>query len=255
MDACGFLSRCARIVMGKITSKASSLFGRLVKIIVVAALIPLVIGLLLGMLLQLEGIGISGVNVRTLVSWGFLTYVGIHELLYRPVSLFRASHRLFSALAVWLFGGQVASVEGQGQGSGKGKTKGAKAADPASQGSTLVAFSPYVIPSYMVLLCVLSWALTHWVERAVIEGPVVVLIGMAMAFHWLMTANDLQQQRERWHVETYLLAIGLVFILTLLVGGACLPLAVPEFSFVQALGDGVSRAQLMYSTLIQRLFF
>ena len=76
-----------------------------------------------------------------------------------------------------------------------------------------------------------------------------------MAFHWLMTADDLQQQRDRWHMETYLLAIGLVFVVTLLIGGACLPWAVPEFSFLRALADGLAYAQTLYWTLVQRLFF
>ena len=87
-----------------------------------------------------------------------------------------------------------------------------------------------------------------------LDGPASILIGVTIAFHWLMTADALQQQRSRWHLETYLLAIGLVFALTLLIGGACLPWAIPEFSFVRALSDGCSRAQTIYTTIIQRVF-
>ena len=239
--------------MAKLSSSVTVVLGRLVKIVMVVVLLPLAIGLLLGILQQLEVMTSSGGTFREWVNLGFLTYVGIHVVLYRPVPLFRASHRLFSALAVWLFGGQVASVEQAGSGKGKG-AKGAKKGDGGTQGSTLVAFSPYVIPLYTVLTCVAGWLLTRWWDRTVLDGPVSFLIGVSIAFHWLMTADDLQQQRARWHLETYLLAIGLVFALTLLIGAACLPWAIPEFSFVRALADGLAKTQAIYTTVIQRLF-
>ena len=238
--------------MAKTTSKVKAGLARLVKAVMVAVLLPLAIGLLQGILGELEVMSASGSTFREWIGWGFVTYVGLHVLLYRPAALFRVSHRLFSVLAVWLFGGQVASTEASGGGKGKG-AKGGKG-EPAAQGSTLVAFSPYVIPLYTILVSAGGWLLRRWLGRAVADGPVSFLIGATMAFHWLMTADDLQRQRERWHVETYLLAIGLVFLVTLLLAGLCLPWAVPEFSFVRAFADGISRAQALYTTLIQRLF-
>ena len=239
--------------MAKPLSSLKAMLSRIVKGVMVAVLIPLTIGLLGGILGQLEIVTFSGGTFREWLEWGFMTYVGLHVLLYRPVPMFRVSHRMFSSLAVWLFGGQVASVETPSAGKGKG-AKGGKG-EAAAEGSTLVAFSPYVIPLYTILVCAAGWLLGRWTERAFVDGPVSFLIGVAIAFHWLMTADDLQQQRERWHVETYLLAIGLVFVVTLLIGGACLPWAVPEFSFTRALAESLSRTQAIYTTLIQRLFF
>ena len=85
--------------------------ARIVKWVMVAVLIPVAIGLFQGTLQQLETLSGSGALYRTWVERGFLTYVWLHLLLYRPVALFRSSHRVFSVLAMWLFGGQVASVE------------------------------------------------------------------------------------------------------------------------------------------------
>ena len=239
--------------MAKRSSSFSAVLARCVKAAMVAVLLPLPIGALAGMLEQLELISLSGATYREWVGWGFMAYIGFHVLLYRPVRLFRASHRLFSTLALWLFGGQVSSVEGAGGADAK-KGKGQKAG-PAAQGSTLVAFSPYVIPVYTVLVCALGWLGGRWWPRALMDGPVSFLIGATTAFHWLMTADELQQQRERWHIETYLLAISLVFMLTLLVSGACLPWALPEFSFITALSAGFARTKAIYASLVQQLFF
>ena len=119
----------------------------------------------------------------------------------------------------------------------------------------MVAFSPYVIPLSTVLVCALGWALRQWTGRAWVEGAMSALIGVTMAFQWLMTADELQQQREQWHVETYLLALCLVFILTLAIAAACVPWALPEFSVGQAFAEGMARTRAIYAVVWQRLFF
>ena len=239
--------------MAKVFSKVGTVVSRIVKGAMVAVVVPLALGLILGILEQLDLLNISGVSARHWATWGFMTYVGLHIILYRPVGLFRASHRVFSLIAVWLFGGQVASVESAKGASGKGGGKGGKG-EGAAQGSTLVAFSPYVIPSFTVLVCAAAWLAGRWVDPAKLEAPVCFLAGLTLAFHWLMTADELQQQRERWHIETYLLAVGLIIVLTVLLAAAVLPLGVPQFAFPRALADGLAKTQAIYATLIQRLF-
>jgi hypothetical protein len=239
------------------SSSLSAGLSRIIKAAMVIVIVPLTIGLLQSFLKALDVPTAAGRTYRQLAVWGFTAYVGMHVLLYRPAGLFRISHRLFSTLAVWLFGGQVATVEAKAGGKGKrgkGEEGGGSDTRAVGEGSTLVAFSPYVIPLYVILASLSAWLLRHHIDPQWIDAPAGFLIGFLFAFHWLMTAEDLQQQRDRWHVETYLLAIGLVFALTLLIGGACLPLAVPGFSFVSALSDGLARTQAIYSILIESLF-
>ena len=238
--------------MGKIRSKVSEWVSRLIKGLMVVILLPVVIGLLLGMREQLGLISVTGGSARQWIEWGLAAYVGIHVVLYRPVGLFRASHALFSAMAVWLFGGQVASTEQASQKSSKREPS--EKGQRRPQGSVLVAFSPYVVPVFTVLVCLAGWGLQQWVDRVKIEAPLYAAIGMSLAFHWLMTADELQERRRAWHVETYLLAVSLVFGVTLVVAAACLPLVAPELSFVQLLGSGLTHAQAIYTTVIQRLF-
>ncbi len=226
------------------------ILARLVKAAMAVLVVPVAVGLLQGILAQLETITLSGSTVLRWIAGGFTTYVALHLLLYRPVALFRTGHRITSTIAVWLFGGQVASVEGGEGGKGKGRAPG----QPPAEGSTLVAFSPYIVPLYLVLVCLAGLALRQWVDRRLTDGLVSALIGAAIAFHWVMTADDLQHQRGRWRIETYLLALGLVFVLTLLVGSSCLSWAIPEYSFVRALGAGLARTREIYATAFQQLF-
>lgn len=259
MDTSASLSPCGFISMGKINSKIAEWCSRLVKGLTVVVLLPVVIGLLLGIREQVELISLSGGSVRQWIEWGFAAYVGIHVVLYRPVALFRVSHALFSAMAVWLFGGQVASTEQATPSSGKKRAKDEKGeraqrGERSVRGSVLVAFSPYVVPVATVLCCLAGWGLKRWAGGSALEAPVYFVIGMSLGFHWLMTADELQEQRRQWHVETYLLAVSLVFGVTLIVAAACLPLVAPELSFVQMLSSGFAQAQAIYTMVIQRLF-
>ncbi len=92
-------------------SSVKTFVGRALKILVAALVIPAAIGLLLGILDQLGTVSLTRGLAREWIGRGFLTYVGLHVLFYRAEGLFRASHAIFSTLAVWLFGGQVSSVE------------------------------------------------------------------------------------------------------------------------------------------------
>ena len=220
----------------------------------------------MGLLQQLERIPIASATARAWIGWGFAAYVTLHILLYRPHALFRAHHRMFSAIATGLFGGNVTSVEEAGGRLAHAPSRAKRSRKPAKgdasndasphADSPLVAFSPYVIPLYTLLVCVAGWLINRWggwpwtVSGACLSA----LIGVTAAFHWLMTADDLQAQRERWPIETYLLALGVIFLVTLLIDTLALSWVLPEFAPAEALGAGWSRAHALYTTLIQRLF-
>ena len=242
--------------MDAIGSSLVALIGRALKWVMVALVVPLGLGVLLGILRQLDGAMAFRATVGQWVAWGFCGYLGMHLLLYRPEAAFRVGHRMFSVLAVWLFGGQVASTDHAGKSTPKSekKGKGGEKGAGGAQGSTLVAFSPYVVPLYVVLACALGWVLQRVWDATLVNGPIGFLLGATMAFHWLMTVDDLQQQRQRWHLETYLLAIGLIFVITLLIGSACISWTLPDYSWLQALAAGLFHAQDIYTALIHKLF-
>lgn len=263
MAASACLRVCDLILMAKAASSFAVLLGRFLKTIIVILLLPIPIGVLYEIIEQLSAIQIRGIAASELMRWGFLGYVGFHIILYRPAALFRAMHWIFSTLAAWLFGGQVSTTEEALAAAGDGKRKGKRsfkepsAASGKSQGSPLVAFSPYVVPMSVVLVSVLGWLGLAFAEnyRTSIEPLLFIALGSSVAFHWMMTADELQPQREQWHLETYLLAVILVFLLTLLIGGACLWWVLPDYSHYHALADGWERAAGIYRAAIRSLFF
>jgi hypothetical protein len=171
----------------------------------------------------------------------------LHLLFYKPQSLFRVQHRLLSRLALWLFGGQVFTA---GPEDGKGKTTSAPKA-----GSTLVVFSPYLVPLYTILLCLVMGAVRLWWDVGVAEAPAAFLIGSSLAFHWVMTADDLQRDRSRFPLELYLIALAIIGLISLVLISLCLPLAVPELSLAGVFAEALAQTWTIYTSAIRILFF
>jgi len=240
--------------MAKPTSRLLQGIGRFVKGLVAVLLVPPVIGATIGLVRQLEGIAAGTRTCSQWFVWGIASYLGLHLLFYRPKALFRFNHALLARLAVWLFGGQVSTVGSGGvkgsRSSGKGKDKTALV-----QGSTLVVLSPYLVPLYLVLVSVTIWLLARWIPGWSLNGFASVLIGASLAFHIAMTAEDLQQDRERFPVETHLMTLAISGLCSLLVCSVCLPLAIPEFSVPRLFADAIANARAIYTNVINTLFF
>ena len=80
-------------------------------------------------------------------------------------------------------------------------------------------------------------------------------MGATLTMHWVMTADDLQQHRERFPLDVYLPGLGLIGLISVLIVGACLPLAVPEFSLPSLLADALAQAGAIYAAVLHALFF
>jgi len=234
--------------MGKPLSILTRWLGRLVKALIGAALVPPVIGLARGISHQLEPLPAGG---RSFAEWGLIGtagYLGLHLLFYKPATLFQAQHQLLSRLSAWLFGGQVATV------APKGERKSSKVKSPSEGGSTLLVLSAYLVPLYSVLVCLASWVLHRWWGLGWLDAGTGVLIGASLTMHWVMTADDLQQRRERFPFDVYLPALGLIGLISLLIVGGCLPLAAPGFSVPGMLAEALAQAGAIYAAVFRALF-
>ena len=243
--------------MGALTSTIASWFGRLVKLVIAFCLIPPFLGLVMGIWSQLEGVVAGSKSVAEWAMLGAVGYVGVHLFLLQPKALFQAQHRLLSKLSVWLFGGQVATEPPKGSTREKKadkSEKGSKGSD-GPQGSTLLVLSPYLVPLYAILICLVSWALGRWANVPRLDEATGVLVGAAVSLHWVMAAGDLQQNRSRFPFDAYLLALALIGIVSSTVVALVLPLAAAPFSIPAVFAEALRQSQAVYSAVWQALFF
>ena len=243
--------------MAKSISKLLEWVGRLIKGLIGLLLIVPLITMGIAVLDQLSAIPVGS---RSLAGWaviGSWSYLGVHLLFYKPTTLFRTHHRMLSKLAIGLFGGQVSTATPAGGGE-KPKARGKARAErggESSQGSTLLVLSPYLIPLYTLLVCVGSWISRRWWESTSVELVTGLLLGASLTMHWVMTADDLQQDRDRFPLDAYLPALAIIGLISLFVVCLCLPLAVPGFSPPSVLTDTFVHSKAVYLAAVRTLFF
>jgi hypothetical protein len=93
------------------------------------------------------------------------------------------------------------------------------------------------------------------VEADRVDAIAGLLIGASLSFHWVMTADDLQQHREQFPIDAYLLALGVIGLVSLLIVTLCMPLAVPGFSLPGVLAETLTTAGTLYTSVLHTLFF
>lgn len=239
--------------MGKATSKLRDGLGLFVKALVGLALIPPLIGLVAGTLHQLDAV-IAG--SRSAGSWagiGAVAAVGMYLFLYQPAALFQAQHRMLSGLSTWLFGGQIATGEAKAESkSAKSRTKAGTAA--MGSGSTLVVLSPYLVPLYTLLGALAAWAARGWWSADVVNAVSAVWLGATLMFHWIMAARELQEHRERVPFASYVLAVVLIGLGSLILVVAVLPAAVPGVSVSGIFAEAAGLTRDTYVTVFRTLF-
>ncbi len=238
--------------MAKIASRVSHVISRVIKGLVGIVLIPPAIGLAIGIARQLDVVPAGLHSYSTWWRWGIVGYVGMHVLFYKPRAMFRVHHAMLARVARWFFGGQVSTTEG---GASKGKKSSSKGKGQSDgEGSTLVVISPYLVPLYVVFISVLAWAVSHWIASAMVTGLMVCLMGAGVSFHLAMTAEYFQEDRERFPIELYVMAMAISGIVSFIVVSVCLPLVLPDFSMPGVFLDAATSAQTIYATVVQTLF-
>lgn len=244
--------------MGELTSTLANWLGRLVKFIIGLCLIPPFVGLAMGIWQQLDGAMAGSKSFGEWAMIGGTSYVGVHLFLIKPKALFLAQHRLLSKLSVWLFGGQVTTEPSKGSTRSEKKPdkpeKGAKSSE-GPQSSTLLVLSPYLVPLYAILACVAAWGIGRWTDVPMLDQITGCLVGAAVSLHWVMAADDLQQNRSRFPFDAYLLALVLIGIVSSVMVALCLPLVVVPFSIPAVFADALRQSHALYSAAFDVLFF
>ena len=67
--------------------------------------------------------------------------------------------------------------------------------------------------------------------------------------------DDLQQDREQFPFDTYVLTLALIGLISLVMLGAVLPLGTPGFSFPGFIAEAITRTRGLYAACVQTLLF
>jgi hypothetical protein len=132
------------------------------------------------------------------VFWGgFVAYLLIHFLLYKPLLSHVLAHELTHALAAVLMGGKVSSIEASDKG---GSTV-------VNKSHVIISLAPYVFPFYTVVTI-----LFYLVAAEPHKIYFLALIGFTYAFHIALTIYSLSHHQP--DLQDGGVIFSLIFILT-----------------------------------------
>ncbi|OGF46280.1 MAG: hypothetical protein A2452_09100 [Candidatus Firestonebacteria bacterium RIFOXYC2_FULL_39_67] len=153
---------------------------------------------------------------------GFIAYLLLHFILYRPVFMHVMAHELTHAFWAALFGGKVKALNVSHEGGSVTMDK----------SNFFVVLAPYFFPFYTVI-AVLIYAI---VDQKYIDF-IVFLIGLSYSFHLALTLYSLKQKQTDLKESGVVFSFMIIFLFNLLILAGIIALISKQFNFLNFLNE------------------
>ncbi len=152
-------------------------------------------------------IAISGVSIYSdslrLLERGALAYLVFHIFIWRPAYIYVWGHEMVHVVATWICGGQVQDFNVAAEGGGV----------VTSKTNFFIELSPYFIPIYTLLAIAVYFGLKMFSAEVPHATEIFLfVIGMTLAFHFVMTSEILRVQQPDILKSGYTFSFVLIFI-------------------------------------------
>jgi len=153
---------------------------KIIRIIIGICLCPFSIALAIGIGKVVYKWNISNKD-QFMFLLGFLSYLIIHIMLYRPIILHVMGHELTHAVIGWLFGGTLKSLHVSDKG---GSVK-------VDKSNFIITLAPYFFPIYTLMVLVI-----YFIVDVKFLPYIIFLLGFTFSFHIALTFHSLQQKQS-----------------------------------------------------------
>jgi hypothetical protein len=211
---------------------------KILKTIVGILLLPVAVGTGRAFYIYISGIGALGDSLHILER-GVLAYLLLHVLVMRPVFIYVLAHEFVHVLATWICGGHVMSFNVSPSGGNV----------VTSKTNFFIELSPYFVPLYTLLLGPLFFILQKINPQFDIPSVFIFLVGLTLAFHFVMTAEVLKIQQSDIAKSGFIFSLVLIFICNLAIIIAVFSPIFRDISFVDFLKSSVTYSRDIYQQL------
>ena len=217
--------------------------GKIIKSIIAILALPLVIGFSKMFYSQIAGLSFVGAKFNLLL-WGFVSYVLMHVLFYKPVYIYTWGHEVMHVIATWLCGGHVTvfNISKYGGNVGTSKT------------NFFIELSPYFVPIYTLLLIFLMPVVRYKLARPEFLAAYIFLLGFTLGMHLIMTAEVIKMKQPDIHKSGYAFSLTLIYIVNLMVIVLVLGILIKDLSFKNYFMKSINYAVDIYMRILNQLF-
>jgi len=175
---------------------------------------------------------------------GALSYSLFHFILFKLDFLYVLGHESMHAIATLFSGGKVLNIKvSKKQGSVRTTTP-----------NMFVVLAPYLVPIYTVLLALIYYLLSFFIDIGRHSQLFIFLIGFTLMFHIAYTAQSIKEKQSDLIKTGYLFSVEFVYIINLIIVFAIISFLFKRLDFLDFLSLSYSDTKIFYQSIWRQLF-
>lgn len=219
------------------------MFWKIIKIVPAVLFAPLVIASTKAFFLSLESLPFFSVNLF-LLAGGFFAYPIFHIVVMKPMYIYTWGHEIVHVMATWLSGGKVTSFHVSRGGGSVTTTK----------SNLFITLSPYFIPVHTIVLFLLFWGISRFLNVAEFLNEFIFLVGFTISFHIFMTVEVMKTRQPDIVKMGYFFSVLFIYVANVSVMAAVLAVIFRSVSVVSFAKNTFIFTKGIYLSIFSRLF-
>jgi len=117
-----------------------------------------------------------------------------------------------------------------------------------------VMLAPYMIPVYTVIIAIVYFISSFFIDITKYSGVFIFLIGFTLMFHLAYTAESIRQKQSDLIKTGYFSSISFIYIVNLVIVFLIMSLFFRDVSFVNFISDIYEKTKFFYWSFWKQLF-
>jgi hypothetical protein len=132
---------------------------------------------------------------------GFISYILIHFLFYKPVFAYVMSHEISHALCAWLFGRKINEI----------KITSTEGYTSVENPNIFIALIPYLFPFYTILVLILIL-----IAKEIFYPYLIFLLGATLSFHIIFTITAVLKRQSDF-ANQRIFSLSIIFFVNVII--------------------------------------
>ena len=219
------------------------MLNKTLKIVLAVIFIPIVIAVTRAFFKTLNNLNLLSVNLFLLIG-GFFIYPIFHIACFKAMYIYAWGHEVVHVIATWLCGGKITSFHVTRDGGSVTTTK----------TNLFITLSPYFVPIHTILLVLVYWFFSHFLNKTGFSKEFVFLIGFTMSFHIFMTIEVMKMKQPDILKAGYMFSVFFIYLANIFVFTFVLSIMFTNISFVYFLKKILVYSKDSYISFFKFLF-
>ncbi|MFH1782093.1 MAG: hypothetical protein ABH848_00555 [Candidatus Omnitrophota bacterium] len=175
---------------------------------------------------------------------GAFCYCAVHLILFKLDFLYILGHESMHAIATLFSGGKVLGMKvSSKEGSVKTTTP-----------NTIVTLAPYILPGYTILIGVIYFILSFFMDTSNYINIFIFLIGFTLMFHLAYTAQSIREKQSDLLKTGYLFSISFIYLVNIISVFFIISLFFNELIFSDFIRASYEGSRDFYYGLFEQVF-